>query len=164
MIQVDTRFFRAGVGTVIYNQAGEIALFKRAKYPVGVWQLQQGGIDLGEDIETTLWRELREEVGLTPDDFAAVHQYPHWTVYQDVVSVTDASKSRLGQAHRWYFLALKPGVTIDLSKASEDEASDWRFTTFADAIAETDVNKQHVYQALAKYFALFIKSSAKTVS
>lgn len=27
---LDTRFFRAGVGTVIYNQAGLVAWFKRA--------------------------------------------------------------------------------------------------------------------------------------
>ena len=44
---IDTRFFRAGVGTVIYNSKGQVAWFERAQNPVGVWQFQQGGIDLG---------------------------------------------------------------------------------------------------------------------
>ena len=38
-----TRFFRAGVGTVIYNDKEEIVIFKRAQPPVGLWELQQGG-------------------------------------------------------------------------------------------------------------------------
>ena len=69
---ITNRYFRAGVGTVIYREDGQLAWFKRAKYPIGIWQFQQGGIDLGETIETTLWRELREEVGLTAEDIAQI--------------------------------------------------------------------------------------------
>lgn len=156
MQHIDTRFFRAGVGTVIYNQVGEVALFKRVQNPVGIWQFQQGGIDLGEQPEETLWRELKEEIGLTRADFTAIHEYPEWTVHQYEHTIHDASKSRLGQAHRWYFLALDQAVTIDLSQATEHEASDWRFVTFAAAIAGTEAAKQPVYQALAEYFSTHI--------
>lgn len=149
---IDTRFFRAGVGTVIYNQAGQVAWFERAQHPVGVWQFQQGGIDLGEDTQTTLWRELQEEVGLQPEDFAAVHEYPHWTVYQYDYTINDTSKSRFGQAHRWYFLKLKDDVIIDLSKATEQEASAIRFISFAEVLTETDNFKKHVYLELSNYF------------
>jgi len=151
--EIDTRFFRAGVGTVIYNQAGEVAFFKRAQYPVGVWQFQQGGIDLGESIETTLWRELREEIGLTEEDFEQVEEYPHWTVHQHENSVSDVSKSRLGQAHRWFFLKLKDDAEIDLTKATEVEASDYKWVSFTEAIAATGELKKHVYQELATYFS-----------
>lgn len=157
---IDTRFFRAGVGTVIYNQIGEVALFERAQYPVGVWQFQQGGIDLGEDIETTLWRELKEEVGLTPNDFSQITLLPHWTVYQDPDSVEDTSKSRLGQAHRWFFLELKPGKDIDLSQATKIEFSAYRWCSFVEAIAATDDLKKHVYQALETYFLTHIKPNS----
>jgi len=149
---IDTRFFRAGVGTVIYNSAGKVAWFERAQHPVGVWQFQQGGIDLGEDTQTTLWRELQEEVGLTPDDFEAVQEYPHWTLYQYDHTIDDVTKSRFGQAHRWYFLRLKDDVTIDLAKASEQEASAVRFITFDEVLAETSSFKKHVYQELQRYF------------
>ena len=158
---IDTRFFRAGVGTIIYNQSGQVALFERAQYPVGIWQFQQGGIDLGEDPETTLWRELREEVGLVPDDIATVTPYPHWTVHTTSESMADPDKPRLGQAHTWFFLELKADRTIDLSKASEHEASNWRFASFAAAISETEPHKKHVYQELE---AFFIENIVPTLS
>lgn len=150
MVEIDTRFFRAGVGTVIYNQAGEVVLFERAQNPVGIWQFQQGGIDLGETVEDTLWRELREEVGLDKVDFLQVTSYPKWTIHS--YNETDASKSRIGQVHRWFFLELKPDVEIDLAKASEHEASDWRFVTFVEAVDECEASKRPVYQELADYF------------
>jgi len=150
--EIDTRFFRAGVGTVIYNQNSEVVLFKRAQYPIGVWQFQQGGIDLGEHPEQTLWRELKEEVGLEQTDFLQVIEYPRWTVYQDNNTVLDSSKSRFGQAHRWYFLELKESVTIDLTKASENEASDYKWVPFPLAVAETEELKKHVYQELMTHF------------
>jgi len=149
---IDTRFFRAGVGTVIYNAAGEVAYFERTQNPVGMWQFQQGGIDLGEQPTDTLWRELVEEVGLTKDDFNDVHEYPHWTVYQPDNAPTDSTKSRMGHVHRWYFLKLKGEVTIDLDKATMVEASAYKWITWEAALAGTEPCKQHVYQALGEYF------------
>ena len=160
--EIDTRFFRAGVGTVIYNQTGEVALFERAQNPVGIWQFQQGGIDLGESLETTLWRELKEEIGLEKSDFSTVTQMPNWTVHQYQHTVDDVSKSRLGQAHIWYFLELKSEVEIDLSKALEHEASDFIWTTFADAVSRTEELKRHVYQELEIYFTEYILPQQKT--
>jgi putative (di)nucleoside polyphosphate hydrolase len=156
---IDTRFFRAGVGTVIYNTEGKVAWFERAHRPVGVWQFQQGGIDLGEDTQMTLWRELHEEVGLTKDDIAVVDEYPHWTVYQYDHTVDDVNPSRLGQAHRWYFLKLKANVTIDLNKATEAEAAAVRFLTFDEVLAETGDFKRHVYQELQQYFTTNIHTN-----
>ena len=150
--QSDARFFRAGVGTVIYNEERQVAMFKRSKFPVGVWQFQQGGIDVGEDIETTLWRELKEEIGLKKSDIAKVDEMPNWTVHPTRRSLDDASRTRIGQAHKWYFLKLKPGVEIDLSKSTDDEADDFRFNTFTEAIAECEDLKKPVYQELENYF------------
>jgi len=150
--EIDTRYFRAGVGTVIYNSAGQVVLFQRAMFPIGVWQFQQGGIDEGEDFVTTLWRELKEEIGLTSDDIEKIHEYPNWTIHAGEAGMNDPAKSRIGQAHRWYFLKLKESVKIDLSKAIDHEASDFRWTDFTDAINETEETKKHVYRELETYF------------
>lgn len=83
-----TRYFRAGVGTVIYNDAGQIAIFKRVQPPVGIWELQQGGIDSGEVPEETLWRELHEEVGIIKDDIEHITSVPGWTIYQRAEGIT----------------------------------------------------------------------------
>ena len=151
-VTIETRFFRAGVGTVIYNNENQVALFKRAKYPIGIWQFQQGGIDIGEDTETTLWRELKEEIGLTQSDITAITEMPEWTVYPTQDSLENSDKSRIGQAHKWYFLKLRHNATIDLSKATDQEASDHKFVSFNEAIAETEKLKQPVYQTLKRYF------------
>ncbi len=157
--EIYTRFFRGGVGTIIYNSKNEIALFKRAQNPVGIWQLQQGGIDLNEDFEITLWRELKEEIGLTKEDIDLVTEFPEWTVYATSDAISDSTKSRLGQAHKWYFLKLKDSSNIDLSRATEEEASDFRWTDFADAINETEDLKKPVYKKLDAYFQEVIISS-----
>jgi len=159
---IDTRFFRAGVGTVIYNQKGEVALFERAQNPSGVWQFQQGGIDTNEHPEQTLWRELKEEVGLEKTDIITVTELPQWTIYLDEDAVVDPENSRLGQAHKWYFLELNPTSQIDLTKASDDEASNYRWTTFTEAINVTVDLKKHVYQDLEKYFLEHILPHQKT--
>jgi putative (di)nucleoside polyphosphate hydrolase len=154
-----TRSFRAGVGTVIYNHLNEIAIFKRVQPPVGVWELQQGGIDVGEMPEETLWRELHEEVGIIKDDIESITSMPGWTIYQRGEGIADISLDTLGQAHQWYFLKLKDGHSINLENALEDEASEFRWTNFDELIALTGAHKQHVYQSLKEFFIAHIQKT-----
>lgn len=149
---MSTRFFRASIGTVIYNNDGRVAFFERLQHPEGIWQFQQGGIDLGETLEQALWREVQEEVGLTRDDIEMVTERPDWTLYEDPPAVTDSSLARMGQVHHWYFLKLKSDVNIDLEKATDKEFKNWKWITFDEAIALTNPNKQHVYRALEEFF------------
>lgn len=148
---MSTRYFRAGVGTVIYNTKGEIAIFKRAQPPIGVWELQQGGIDLGEHPRQTLWRELHEEVGIINTDIEHITELPQWTVYERD-DTSDTSNAIMGQAHRWFFLQLKDSVHIDLSTSLEDAASEFTWSTFEHLIEITGEHKKHVYQTLHAYF------------
>lgn len=151
-----TRYFRAGVGTVIYNQQGEIAIFKRAQHPIGVWELQQGGIDPNEHPKEAMWRELTEEIGLTEADVTLTSEMPGWTIYQNK-DAAELLTDILGQAHRWFFLELKPEVSIDISQAYEEAVSDFCWTSFDDLIQRTRAHKQHVYQTLREYYATHIQ-------
>jgi putative (di)nucleoside polyphosphate hydrolase len=155
-MDIENRYFRAGVGTVIYNDAGEVLLFERAKNPVGVWQFQQGGIDSGESIKTTLWRELNEEVGLTEEDISDIKEYNKWTIHPYPLEIVNRpgnpNPDRLGQAHYWFFLKLKPETEIDLVKAHDQEFSQWKWTTFTEVIAGTADHKKPVYEELFEYF------------
>lgn len=151
-------YFRPGTGTVIYNQAKEVLVFRRTDHGE-VWQLQQGGMDAGEEPIATMWRELVEETGLTKDDIAKVTEFPDWTIYAYNEKFNIAGRPEcLGQAHRWYYLELKPGTEVDLSKAHDQEFSDWRWTTFAELIAETSDMKKGVYTTLNNYFTDNIKT------
>ena len=149
------RHFRAGVGTVIYNQTNQVALWRRAVPPVGTWQFQQGGIDTGEQPEQTLWRELSEETGLTQTDIMNVHEYPNWTlqVYPPEIlnQPSQPNSDRLGQVHKWFFLALKPDTTIDLARAADKEFDDFKWVTWDEALSIPPAYKVHVYEELCHY-------------
>ncbi len=145
-------YFRPGAGSVIYNQAGEIAVFARTDLP-NVWQLQQGGMDADENPEETLWRELEEETGLTTDNFLSSLPYPHWTIYAYPPTVSRRFATNcLGQVHRWFFLELKPDCEIDLSLATDQEFNAWRFMSFPELLSLTSEMKLGVYTELANYF------------
>ena len=145
-------YFRPGTGTVIYNQAGEVLSFRRADFP-NVWQLQQGGMEASEIPLTTMWRELLEETSLTPAEILNVTLYPEWTIYAYNKEYNVAGKPEcLGQAHLWYYLELKPATVIDLTKAHDQEFTEWQWSTFAELIAKTGELKKGSYTSLNKYF------------
>lgn len=147
-----TRFFRAGVGTVIYNDLNLVAIFERLTHPVGVWEFQQGGIDSGEQPHDTLWRELKEEIGITEDDIETIHEMPDWTIYETSGIQEITNENRLGQAHCWFFLRLKDTSVIDLQKATEQEVSNFKWTQFEEAILQAGDHKKHVYESLHEHF------------
>jgi putative (di)nucleoside polyphosphate hydrolase len=147
-----TRFFRAGAASVIYKDADNVGHFKRAVPPVGVWELQQGGIDLGESPEEALWRELKEELGCEVSDFEHVYEMPSWTIYQGLDSLEDDTHDRLGQAHKWFFLKLKPGIDIDLKKATHQEVSEYTWTNFETIIESAPEYKKSVYEQVYGQF------------
>jgi putative (di)nucleoside polyphosphate hydrolase len=157
LLPMPTRFFRAGVGTVIYNADFKVAIFERTKPPIGEWEFQQGGIDVGEAPRETLWRELEEEIGLFQTDFDLVTEHPHWLLYENREVVAGELHDRIGQAHKWFFLKLKPDVNIDISKALQDEVSDFKWTTFEEVVKLPGPHKIHVYEDLHRYFKTKIR-------
>ena len=146
-------YFRPGVGTVIYNEHGEVLVFKREDLP-DVWQFQQGGMEVGETPEDTLWRELREETGLVDTEFDAVLPYPDWTVYAYSPDVLDRMdwKNCLGQVHRWFYLRLQKDTVVDLSKATQAEFCDSKWLDFATFLEEASPMKRAIYTDLYTYF------------
>ena len=147
------QYFRAGTGVVIYNDEGKILVFSRRDNP-DIWQLQQGGQDIGETVTETLWRELVEETALTKNDFTTINEYPNWTLYAYSENLRGELKDSncLGQAHRWFYLKLKPDILINLSKASDDEFVNFKWCTFDDLLAVTDTLKYQVYSDLKNHF------------
>jgi putative (di)nucleoside polyphosphate hydrolase len=152
------QYFRVGAGSVIYNEAGEILLFSRTDNP-DLWQLQQGGMNPNEEMDKTLWRELLEETALTPDDFERVDKYPDWLLYEYTSEVRPRLKDSncLGQMHNWYFLKVKPGVQVDISKATDKEFAEAKWATLEEFLSLPDTLKKDVYTTLADYFTNHIQ-------
>ena len=60
--------YRPNVAAIIQNLDGEILVAERSGIK-NAWQFPQGGVDKGEDLETALRREVREEVGIVANLF-----------------------------------------------------------------------------------------------
>ena len=54
------QLFQIGIKAIIRNDKNQILLLKNKDY----WDIPGGRMDQGEDIETTLLRELNEEIGV----------------------------------------------------------------------------------------------------
>ncbi len=63
--------YRSNVAALVVNPAGSLLICERVTIP-GAWQFPQGGVDPGETLEQALFREVREEVGLMPQDYEVV--------------------------------------------------------------------------------------------
>ena len=67
--------YRACVGIALINHEGKIFVGERLDNP-GAWQMPQGGIDEGEDIEQAFFRELLEEAGTDKAEIVKVLETP----------------------------------------------------------------------------------------
>ena len=87
---------------VVLDARGRVLAFERTAVPGG-WQLPQGGMEGDEEPVDALWRELREETGLTADDVQLVAELPEWLGYE-LPAEYRSPKTGRGQVHRWYLL------------------------------------------------------------
>jgi len=78
----EDEFFRANVGAVITRADGKVLAFRRADIEKESWQLPQGGICRGEQVEDALRREIEEEVGLAQSDYTIIARSADWQVYE----------------------------------------------------------------------------------
>lgn len=61
----------------------QVLVFDHRDFPEAGTQIPAGTVEEGEALESALWREIREETGLTTDQLALVgwlssHSHPNW--------------------------------------------------------------------------------------
>lgn len=71
-MEIKQSWYRISVKALIYNEKWEFLLCKESN---GVWDLPWWGLDHGEDIETCLKRELKEEMWLEIININKVPRY-----------------------------------------------------------------------------------------
>ena len=63
--------YRPNVAALMVDTNGNLLICERSTIP-GAWQFPQGGVDLGEEIEQALYREIREEIGLSKEHYEII--------------------------------------------------------------------------------------------
>ena len=153
--------YRANVGAVLFNPAGQIFVARRADLPnaegaAGGWQLPQGGIDRDEDPRAAVLRELEEEIGT--GDATIIGEHPDWLTYDlppELLGKALGGRYR-GQRQRWFALRFHgrdADVRLDLDPHPEFDA--WRWAPLADLPDMAVGFKRPIYDVLARSFQQF---------
>ena len=150
--------YRACVGIMLLNQDGKVFVGERGDAP-GSWQMPQGGIDEGEDVEQAGRRECFEEIGVR--DIEIIATTDHWLMYD----LPDELRRRIwggrfkGQKQKWILARfLGNDSQIDLEQHGPAEFSAWRWVDVSELLPLIVPFKRDTYRAVLREFADFIKS------
>jgi putative (di)nucleoside polyphosphate hydrolase len=143
---IDRDGFRANVGIVLMDPAGQLFLGRRTGGKG--WQFPQGGMRRGETAEESLFRELREEIGLESRDVKVLGATSRWLRYRLPSRYVRRGQRPLcvGQKQRWFLLQLsadESGIRFDTT--GEPEFDRWRWVDYWDPVQEVIYFKRPVY-------------------
>ena len=144
---IDREGFRANVGIILCNDEGRLLWARRVGQQS--WQFPQGGIQPNETAEDALYRELKEEVGLEPDDVELVGQTKGWLRYRLPKRFIRYRSQPLcvGQKQRWFMLRLIGGEDrVQLDQSEQPEFDDWRWVEYWKPLDEIVFFKRRVYE------------------
>jgi putative (di)nucleoside polyphosphate hydrolase len=125
---IDAQGFRANVGIILMRADRDLLLGGRSGGRG--WQFPQGGIQPEESTEAAMFRELREEVGLLPEDVELVGSTEGWLRYRlpDRFIRREQTPLCIGQKQRWFLLQLRTDINrvrFDLSPEPEFDRCRW---------------------------------------
>ncbi len=119
--------FRPCVGIALFNAQGHLFVGERIDTP-GAWQMPQGGIDEGEDLEVAAFRELLEEVGTDKAEIIKIaEEVISYTLPAHLIEkLWDGAYQ--GQAQHWVamrFMGRDADIKLDHFDHPEFKAWEW---------------------------------------
>ncbi len=143
---IDSDGYRPNVGIILCNDRRQLFLARR----VGgnAWQFPQGGINESETPEQAMFRELKEEVGLTADQVEIMGSTEEWLRYRLPERYIRHNSKPLcvGQKQRWFLLRVlceESNFRLDLSP--KPEFDHWRWVKYWQPVREVIYFKRKVY-------------------
>lgn len=154
MDQIDSEGFRANVGIIVCDVRGLVLVGGRVGQDA--WQFPQGGILREESPEQAMYRELREEIGLYPDDVAVLGCTADWLRYR-LPEQYIRKKMRplcVGQKQRWFLLRLLTAESrLRLDTTTTPEFDRWRWVNYWQPLQDVIYFKREVYRQALEQLA-----------
>lgn len=144
---IDSDGYRPNVGIILVNSLGQV-LWARRLGQSG-WQFPQGGINEGEDPEQAMYRELHEEIGLSPTDVEIVAVTRGWLKYRLPKRMIRRNSHPVcvGQKQKWFLLRIlvsDTSIAIDHSPSPEFDA--WKWVSYWYPLGQVVAFKKDVYR------------------
>lgn len=154
---IDSEGFRANVGIVLSNDAGQVFWAKRVGQDA--WQFPQGGIKANETAESAMYRELKEEVGLSAEHVEIIGCTNDWLKYwlPEKFIRHNSMPLCIGQKQIWYLLKLVADETnVNLGYSRKPEFEHWEWIDYWSPASKVIDFKRNVYQQALNEFAPFL--------
>ena len=151
---------------MLLNRDGLVFVGRRADHegePEGRgtwWQMPQGGLDAGEEIEAAARRELYEETGVRSASFIA--RTRDWLTYDlpdELVGIAWEGRYR-GQKQMWFaarFEGAESEIDIGPRDGHEQEFDAWRWVTLGELPSLVVPFKREVYQSVIEELGPFAR-------
>ena len=155
-LEYQRRPYRPCVGIMLINSNNQIFAGQRIDNHLEAWQMPQGGIDEGEDVETACFREMKEEIGTDKASIIAIH--PEWLNYDIPEILADKlwNQKYRGQTQKW--VALKfTGTDSDINiKTHIPEFSKWKWISPQQLASLAAPFKRVVYENVLDVFKPYL--------
>ena len=158
-IVIDKAGYRYGVGIILVNNNRQVFLAKRIG--MDAWQFPQGGMKENETPEQTMHRELKEEIGLEPEDIEVLAMTEGWLSYRLPRQLIRHYNKPvcIGQKQRWFLLRLlNPNAKFDLGINNDPEFDSWAWVSYWYPLRQVVAFKKRVYTMALKEFAKIVLS------
>lgn len=154
---IDSGGFRPNIGIILANQHGQVFWAKRI-LGRDAWQFPQGGMHEGESPEETLYRELKEEIGLNPEDIRILGCTRNWLRYRIPKRlIRDTRPLCIGQKQLWYLLKMEgEDSQIDLAHTEKPEFEDWKWVSYFFPLRQVIAFKREVYRRALRELAPYL--------
>ena len=150
---IDENGYRPNVGIILARETGQVLWARRAGE--NSWQFPQGGIKLKEAPEEALYRELREEIGLSQHNVELVSCTKGWLRYRlPKRMLRHSAPGFVGQKQKWFLLKMigkDEAITFEYS--TKPEFDHWRWVTFWYPLGQVVSFKNDVYRRALKELA-----------
>lgn len=156
---IDQDGFRYGVGIILVNSNRQLFLAKRIGKDA--WQFPQGGMKENETPEQTMFRELKEEIGLREEDVKVLAATRRWLRYRLPKRLVRHYSQPLcvGQKQKWFLLRLVNSDTaINLAATENPEFDSWAWVSYWYPLSQVVAFKRRVYNLAMKEFARIVLS------
>ena len=143
--------YRHGVGMMVFNDKKQIFVGKRIDNQEA-WQMPQGGVDKGENVETAAKRELYEETGIQSIRIIKKSDKEYIYDLPDHLLGKIWKGKYKGQKQTWYLMKfLGPDSEININQ-KHPEFNEWKWVSI-DELPNLIVNfKKDLYQAVIAEF------------